>query len=112
MVFNEGVNGGPLFGPQWWGGQAIICGESRGKLWRTQLVKSSAGYVASTQLLACLQMLTVDACVAPDGDLVVACHSGPPDWGTGPTGIGKLFRVSMATPRYGAASGRLGGIES
>ncbi len=102
MVFNEGVNGGPAFGPPWWAGQAIVCGESRGKIWRTQLVESPAGYVASSQLLACLQMLTVDACVAPNGDLVVACHSGPPDWGTGPTGIGKLFRISMtsgAAPR-------------
>ena len=95
MVFNESVNGGPVFGPDWWADSAIICGESRGKIWRTQLSKSSSGYVASTQLLACLQMLTVDACVAPDGDLVVACHSGPPDWGTGPTGIGKLFRIRM-----------------
>ncbi len=32
-------------------------------------------------------------CVAPNGDLVVACHSGPPDWGTGPTGEGRLFRI-------------------
>ena len=39
-------------------------------------------------------MLTVDACVTPAGDLVVACHSGPPDWGTGPQGKGKLFKVS------------------
>ncbi len=95
MVFNTSVNGGPVFGPQDWAGDALICGESRGKLWRTTLVHTQHGYVASTQLLACLQMLTVDACVAPNGDLVVACHSGPPDWGTGPTGIGKLFRIEM-----------------
>lgn len=93
MVFNNSVNGGPVFGPSSWSGDALICGESRGKLWRTTLVHTRHGYVASTQLMACLQMLTVDACVAPDGDLVVACHSGPPDWGTGPTGIGKLFRI-------------------
>lgn len=98
MVFNEPVHGGPVFGPPSWAGDAIVCGESRGKIWRTRLVKTSAGYVAATQLLACLQMLTVDACVAPDGDLVVACHSGPPDWGTGPTGIGKLFRIEMTEP--------------
>ncbi|WP_197454236.1 ThuA domain-containing protein [Stieleria varia] len=98
MVFNQSVNGGPVFGPDWWADSAIVCGESRGKIWRTQLCKSSNGYVASTQLIACLQMLTVDACVAPDGDLVVACHSGPPDWGTGPTGIGKLFRIQMSDP--------------
>ena len=98
MVFNESVNGGPVFGPAAWAADAIVCGESRGKLWRTTLVKTTSGYVASTQLFAALQMLTVDACVAPDGDLVVACHSGPPDWGTGPTGIGKLFRIHMNQP--------------
>ncbi len=98
MVFNEGVNGGPVFGPTTWVNDALICGESRGKIWRTTLVPSEHGYVADAQLLACLQMLTVDACVAPDGDLVVACHSGPPDWGTGPTGIGKLFRIEMTQP--------------
>ncbi len=98
MVFNESVNGGPVFGPAAWAGDAIVCGESRGKLWRTKLMKTESGYVANSQLLACLQMLTVDACVAPNGDLVVACHSGPPDWGTGPTGIGKLFRIHMSEP--------------
>ncbi|MFO0940358.1 MAG: c-type cytochrome [Pirellulales bacterium] len=51
-------------------------------------------------MIACLQMLTVDACVSPSGDLVVACHSGPPDWGTGPTGIGKLFRIRMNQPAH------------
>lgn len=95
MVFNEPVNNGPVFGPELWAGNAIVTGESRGKIWRTQLVKTENGYVASSQLLACLQMLTVDVCVAPNGDLIVACHSGPPDWGTGPTGIGKLFRIQV-----------------
>lgn len=98
MVFNESVNGGPVFGPAAWAGDAIVCGESRGKLWRTRLVPTPSGYTAASQLLACLQMLTVDACVAPDGDLLVACHSGPPDWGTGPTGIGRLFRIQMDQP--------------
>lgn len=99
MVFNQPVQqNGPHFGPDWWQNDAIICGESRGKLWRTQLVKTDTGYVAASQLIACLQMLTVDACVAPNGDLVVACHSGPPDWGTGPTGIGKLYRIRMVKP--------------
>ena len=95
MVFNAPVNTGKPFGPASWANDALVCGESRGKLWRTTLVKTPAGYVAASQLLACLQMLTVDACVAPNGDLVVACHSGPPDWGTGPAGIGKLFRISV-----------------
>ncbi len=83
------------FGPHWWHGDVIVCGQSRGKLWRTKLVKTKSGYVAQTQLIACLQMLTVDACLSPAGDLIVACHSGPPDWGTGPEGVGKLFRIHM-----------------
>lgn len=93
MVFNEGVNGGPPFGPVHWAGDAIICGESRGKLYRTKLVKTSKGYVGQNFLIACLGMLTVDACVSPKGELVVSCHSGPPDWGTGPTGEGRLFKI-------------------
>src|SRR5262249_34217040 len=57
---------------------------------------SSAGYIARTDLIACLNMLTVDAVPTPDGDLLVACHSGKPDWGTGPQGKGKLFKISYA----------------
>ena len=95
MVFNPAVADQKPFGPRWWAGDAIVCGESRGKLWRTTLVPTAAGYVATSQLVAALQMLCVDACVAANGDLVVACHSGPPDWGTGPAGVGKLFRISM-----------------
>ena len=98
MVFNTSVNGGPTFGPSSWAKQALVCGESRGKLWRTELFKTDAGYVSTTQLFAALQMLTVDGCVAPNGDFVVACHSGPPDWGTGPTGKGKLFRIKYSHP--------------
>ncbi len=94
MVFNESVNGGPVFGPKNWEGEAILCGESRGKLYRTKLVKTPQGYVAQNHIFACLNMLTVDACVSPAGDLVVATHSGPPDWGTGPLGKGKLYKIS------------------
>ena len=93
MIFNEGVNGGPSWGPTNWAGDALLCGESRGKLYRTQLVKTPAGYVAQNHLIASLTMLLVDACVTPKGDLLLACHSGPPDWGTGPAGEGKIFRV-------------------
>jgi putative heme-binding domain-containing protein len=32
----------------------------------------------------------------PQGDLLVTCHSGHPDWGTGPQGKGKLFKISYA----------------
>ncbi|MBN9118555.1 MAG: ThuA domain-containing protein [Planctomycetes bacterium] len=94
FCFNEPFKeGGPTFGPKSWAGDAIVTGESRGKLYRTQLVKTEAGYVAKNHLFACLSMLTVDCCLAPDGSLVVACHSGGPDWGSGPTGKGKLFKI-------------------
>jgi putative heme-binding domain-containing protein len=93
MVFNDGVNGGPHFGPAHWEGDALICGESRGKLYRTKLAKTPLGYVAQNHLIACLSLLTVDACVSPQGDLIVACHSGPPDWGTGPAGEGRIFKI-------------------
>ena len=94
LVFDEPVNGGPVFGPPWWAGDALIAGYSRAKLFRTKLVRTPAGYVARTDLLACLGMLTVDNCVSLAGDLVVSCHSGDPDWGTGPAGHGKLYKVS------------------
>ena len=41
-------------------------------------------------------MLTIDAVPTPQGDLLVACHSGKPDWGTGPQGKGKLFKISYS----------------
>lgn len=96
LNFNEPVNGGPVFGPKWWAGDALVCGESRGKIYRTQLAKTSAGYVGQNHVLAALNMLTIDACVSPRGDLVVATHSGPPDWGTGPKGKGTLFKISAS----------------
>jgi putative heme-binding domain-containing protein len=94
LNFNEPVNGGPTFGPSWWHGNAFISGYSRAKLFRTELVKTPAGYVAQSQLIAALNRLTVDACVSPQGDLVVSVHSGNPDWGSGPTGVGKLYKIS------------------
>lgn len=97
LNFNEPVvSGGPVFGPARWRGNAIMSGYSRGKLWRTKLVKTPAGYVAQNQLFASLNMLTADACVSPKGELVVAVHSGAPDWGTGPKGAGKLYKISYA----------------
>jgi putative heme-binding domain-containing protein len=83
-----------VFGPDWWREDAIVAGESRGKIWRTKLVKTAAGYVAQNQLIACLSLLTIDAVPTPQGDLLVACHTGQPDWGTGPQGEGRLFRIS------------------
>ena len=52
----------------------------------------------SQRLLACLQTLTVDAALAPDGALLVATHSGGPDWGSGPDGDGTLFKIRYAEP--------------
>jgi putative heme-binding domain-containing protein len=95
--FNEPVGrSGKVFGPSWWRGDAFVAGESRGKIFRTKLIKTAAGYVAKTDLIACLSMLTLDAVPTPGGDLIVACHSGKPDWGTGPQGKGKLFKISYA----------------
>src|SRR5262249_34969252 len=86
LVLNEPVNKGPTFGPRQWRGDALVTGYSRGKLYRTRLAHTAAGYVAANQILACLNGLAVDACVSPKGDLVVAVHSGAPDWGSGPAG--------------------------
>lgn len=91
LHFNDGKK---VFGPEWWRGDAFIAGESRGKIWRTKLVKTAAGYVAQNNLIACLSLLTLDAVPTPQGDLLVCCHSGQPDWGTGPQGQGKLFKIS------------------
>lgn len=96
LQFNEPVNGGPVFGPAWWRGDAFICGESRGKIHRTKLVKTTAGYVAQDQIIARSSWLTIDQCVSPRGDLVLTTHSGPPDWGNGPTAIGRLFKITRA----------------
>lgn len=93
LAFNDPVNGGPVFGSPDWAGEALVAGYSRGKLWRTRLAKTEAGYVGQTHLLATLQALTVDACVSPRGDLVVATHGGQPDWGTGPGGKGRLWQI-------------------
>lgn len=95
ICFNEPVvKDGPTFGPKSWADDVFVAGESRGKLYRTKLVKTPSGYVAKTDLFACLNMLTIDVCVTPDGSLLVACHSGGPDWGSGPTGKGKLYKIS------------------
>ncbi len=94
LVFNEPIrSAAPVFGPAWWRGNAFVCGESRGVLYRTALARTAYGYVARTQIIARLQHLTVDACLGPNGELVVATHSGLPDWGTGPEGFGHLYKI-------------------
>src|SRR5581483_572356 len=82
LIFNEPVNGGTSFGPAHWDGDALVTGYSRGKLFRTELAKTPAGYVAQNHLLAVLNMLAADCCVSPRGELVIAAHSGLPDWGS------------------------------
>lgn len=95
MRFNEARPNRKIFGPELWQDNALVVGEARGKIWRVPLVKTAAGYVGSRPILiASLDMLTIDCAIAPNGDLVVCCHSGPPDWGTGPKGAGRLFKIS------------------
>ncbi|MDB6029339.1 MAG: hypothetical protein JWM68_5562 [Verrucomicrobiales bacterium] len=94
LNFNLPVNGGPTFGPASWKGDAFVVGYSRGKLYRTQLAKSVAGYVAQNQLIGSTDMLPEDVCISPQGDMVICVHSGKPDWGSGPTGVGKLYKIS------------------
>jgi putative heme-binding domain-containing protein len=100
--FNGPFEGRGRFGPEFWADNAIVTGESRGKLWRTTLAKTPSGYVARTEQIASLRMLVVDCAIAPDGALVVCCHAGPPDWGSGPAAIGKLFKIrytAQSTPQ-------------
>ncbi len=94
LNFNDPVNGGPVFGPKWWASDCIMTGYSRGKIFRTKLIWTDVGYVAQNQIIACINMLPADACISPSGDLVIAAHSGGPDWGSGPTGKGSLFKVA------------------
>ncbi|PYK98561.1 MAG: hypothetical protein DME19_12065, partial [Verrucomicrobia bacterium] len=88
-----------LFGPKWWEGDALVAGESRGKIWRVRLVKTPHGYVGKEFLIARLSLLTLDLAISPKGDLYVCCHSGLPDWGTGPKGDGKFFKISYTDPK-------------
>ncbi|MEX2172482.1 MAG: ThuA domain-containing protein [Pirellulales bacterium] len=96
LNFNEPTIDGTFFGPDWWRGDAIVTGYSRGKLYRTKLARTASGYVAQNQLIGTMRMMPPDACVAPDHSLVVAAHSGGPDWGSGPGGMGKLYKIEHA----------------
>lgn len=98
LQFNEPVNGGPVFGGDAWRGDALVAGYSRGRLWRTRLFRTEAGYVAANHWLATCQSLVVDMTVSPRGDLVIATHGGQPDWGSGPGGRGHLYRVRRVDP--------------
>jgi putative heme-binding domain-containing protein len=94
LNFNEPATDGTIFGPEWWQSDALVTGYSRGKLYRTKLAQTSAGYVGQNQIIGATNMLPADACVAPDRSLVIAVHSGGPDWGSGPSGEGKLYKVT------------------
>lgn len=103
--FNYPRDGWQRFGPAEWEDSAFVSAMSRGKLYRTQVVKTPSGYVAQNQLFAVSTMLPVDVAFLPKGDLVVAAHSGAPDWGSGPSGKGKLFKITYVkdTPQPIAA---------
>ncbi len=92
--FNGPSPGRGRFGPESWAHDAIAVGESRGKLWRSTMVKTAAGYVARTQLIGSVPLLAVDCAISPQGDLVICCHTGKPDWGNGPKGEGRIFKIS------------------
>ncbi len=93
LVFNEGSAGGAGFGPDEWRGDALVAGFSRGRLFRTPVAKTPEGYVARNVTWAVADTLIVDQCLTPDNGLVVAGHGGDPDWGSGPQGVGALFKV-------------------
>lgn len=92
--FNTPAAGRGRFGPAFWEDDAIVTGEARGKLWRTALAKTAAGYVARSELFATMNLLVVDCAISPQGDLVICCHTGRPDWGNGPNGAGRVFKIS------------------
>jgi len=94
FCFNEARPGRERFGPPEWEGDALVAGFSRGKLWRVALAKTRAGYIGRPVVLASFRSLAVDVALSPKGDLVVACHGGKPDWGSGPNGDGKLWKLS------------------
>jgi putative heme-binding domain-containing protein len=96
LVFNESRKGQLAFGPAAWEDDALVAGFSRGKIWRVRLVTTPSGYVGRPTLIAACQMLTLNVAISPTGDLVVACHSGLPDWGTGPSGPARLFKISYS----------------
>lgn len=96
LCFNEPRPGARPIGPDWWQGNALVTGYSRGKLYRTTLVQTAYGYVADNALLGCVKGLPADLCLSPGGALVVAVHGGGPDWGSGPAGKGQLYKIAYA----------------
>jgi putative heme-binding domain-containing protein len=87
-----------VFGPQDWSGDFLVAGQSRGKLWRVEITGTPEGPVGRVHSLARASMLVTDVAVSPKGDLYLCAHSGPPDWGTGPQGPGRIFRIRHTDP--------------
>ena len=79
-------------------GRRVFRGESRGKIWRVRLVKTDHGYIGKEFLIAGFRC-HLGSRDFPRGDLYVCCHSGQPDWGTGPNGEGKIFKISYTDPK-------------
>ena len=91
--FNElRANRTPV-GPSFWRGNAIVTGFSRGKLWRAPLAKTKFGYVGKQIQLLAFESLLTDVAISKNGTMVVASHSGKPDWGAGPTATGYLHSI-------------------
>lgn len=102
--FDEERSGFKRFGPPTWEGNAIVTGESRGKIWRVPLVKTSSGYVGKQVLIAATNLMPIDVTISPKGELLVCCHSGKPDWGTGPKGEGRLFKIVYSSQNAAAVA--------
>ena len=93
--FNEIRANRKPFGPAHWAGNAIVTGFSRGKLWRSPLAKTRAGYVGKQIQFAAFESLPTDVAISPTGDLLVTTHSGYPDWGAGPAADGHLYKITF-----------------
>ncbi len=99
FFFNEARPGFERFGPAHWEGDAIVTGMSRGKLWRLPLAKTRDGYAGRAVLIGSSNLLPIDTCLSPSGDIVVACHGGKPDWGLGPVAEGRLYKIGNTSPK-------------
>ena len=88
LAFDEPlvVEGGPIFGPAWWRGDALISAMSRGKIYRTKLVKTPTGYVAKNETIERLAHQYRPGHLADRRAHETTLHSGTPDWGQRPDG--------------------------
>jgi hypothetical protein len=94
LISTNRLNGGPIFGPDSWRGDALVAGYSRGKLYRTRLVQTAVGYVAQTHLLGAVQSLLVDACVLPSRAIGPFPRTAARLIGVAVPGKGNLYQVS------------------